>query len=89
MFYFIIIIIYIYFIIFLNIAKQSNLNENRKRVNPMEISDIFNDNHSNLYRFSEILCISRNEFKGIMAVEASHYGDYEVAILQGKVTKKN
>jgi len=43
----------------------------------------------NLYRFSEILCISRNEFKGIMAVEASHYGDYEVAILQGKVTKKN
>ncbi|OUM65123.1 hypothetical protein PIROE2DRAFT_7929 [Piromyces sp. E2] len=73
-----------------NKKKQSTVNENRKIVDSMEISDIFNDNHSNLYRFSEILCISRNEFKGIMAVEASHYGDYEVAILQGKeLFKKN
>lgn len=52
----------------------------------MEISDLFNDSHSNLYRFSEILCIPRNEFKSIMVIEASHYGDYEVAILQGKVS---
>ena len=60
---------------------------NRKRTsnNSLEINDLFNDNHSNLYRFSEILCIPRSEFKGILAMEATTYGDYETAILQGKV----
>eukprot|EP00833_Pecoramyces_ruminatium_P003491 jgi/Orpsp1_1/1177523/evm.model.c7180000061775.1 len=70
--------------------EKSLLNRKRSSNNLLEINDIFNDNHSNLYRFSEILCISRNEFKGILAMEATAYGDYEVAILQGKeLFKKN